>query len=156
MAEGLEDTERSEDPTQKRLDEAVERGDVAKSQEVNTWFVIAGGTLVLMAFSGSMATGITTTLRGLVANSWAIRVDGRGFLDVIGSMAAGSVRTRPSRRDRSGHSSAAMMAPISASLARPLMKFASACLEKRRLKPASGEILESFGLSGSPDQTKRC
>ena len=86
MAEGLEDTERSEDPTQKRLDEAVERGDVAKSQEVNTWFVIAGGTLVLMAFSGSMATGITTTLRGLVANSWAIRVDGRGFLDVIGKI----------------------------------------------------------------------
>ena len=34
---------RSEDPTQKRLDEALKRGDVAKSQEVNTWFVIAGG-----------------------------------------------------------------------------------------------------------------
>ena len=33
----------SEDPTQKRLDEALKRGDVVKSQEVNTWFVIAGG-----------------------------------------------------------------------------------------------------------------
>jgi flagellar biosynthetic protein FlhB len=83
MAEGQEDTERSEDPTQKRLDEALERGDVAKSQEVNTWFVIAGGTLLLMAFSGSMASGIATTLRGLIANSGAIRVDGRGFVRVI-------------------------------------------------------------------------
>jgi len=83
MAEGQEDTERSEDPTQKRLDEALERGDVAKSQEVNTWFVIAAGTLMLMAFSGSMATGIATTLRGLLANSWAIRVDGRGFVNVV-------------------------------------------------------------------------
>ena len=33
---------RSEEPTQKRLDEALERGDVVKSQEVNTWFVLGG------------------------------------------------------------------------------------------------------------------
>ena len=36
------DTDRSEDPTQKRLDDALARGDVVKSQEVSTWFVIAG------------------------------------------------------------------------------------------------------------------
>ena len=45
MADERDDSERSEDPTQKRLDEALERGDVAKSQEVNTWFVIAAATL---------------------------------------------------------------------------------------------------------------
>src|SRR5215813_14125560 len=83
MAEGQDDTERTEDPTQKRLDEAHERGDVVSSQEVNTWFVIAGGTLLLMTFSGSMATGVTTTLRGLIANSSSIRVDGRGFIHTI-------------------------------------------------------------------------
>ena len=61
-----------------------------------------------------------------------------------------------SRRMRSGHSNAVMMPPISASLSRPLTKFASACLENRRFKPASGEILESFGLSDSADHTSRC
>jgi len=86
MAEERDDTDRSEDPTQKRLDEALERGDVAKSQEVNTWFVIAGGALILMAFSGSMVSGVTTTLRGLIANSYAIRVDGRGFINVVGKI----------------------------------------------------------------------
>ena len=30
----------------------MEKGDVVKSQEVNTWFLIAGGTLVLSSFSG--------------------------------------------------------------------------------------------------------
>ena len=45
--------DKTEDPTQKRLDDALKRGDVVKSQEVNTWFVIAGATLVLMAFSGA-------------------------------------------------------------------------------------------------------
>src|SRR5437016_3664219 len=86
MADDRDDTERSEDPTQKRLDEALGRGDVAKSQEVNTWFVIAGATMILMVFSGSMVTGLATTLRGLVANSHAIRVDGRGFIDVLGKL----------------------------------------------------------------------
>src|SRR5712671_5440969 len=82
MADGQEDTDRSEDPTQKRLDEALERGDVVKSQEVNTWFVLAGGTLILMVFSGTMASGIAASLRGLVANSYAIRVEGRSFLHI--------------------------------------------------------------------------
>jgi flagellar biosynthetic protein FlhB len=83
MADGQDDNERSEDPTQKRLDEALERGDVAKSQEVNAWFVIAGATLILMAFSARMTSGLTTTLRGLLANAGAIRVDGRGFLGTL-------------------------------------------------------------------------
>ena len=47
-------SQKAEDPTQKRLDDAVKRGDVVKSQEVNTWFIIAGATLVLITFSGGM------------------------------------------------------------------------------------------------------
>src|SRR5215470_13826667 len=86
MADDSDDTERSEDPTQKRLDEAVERGDVVKSQEVNTWFVLAGGTLILMSFSGAMTSGLDTTLRGLVANSYSIRVEGKGFLGITESL----------------------------------------------------------------------
>ena len=83
MAEERDDHDKSEDPTQKRLDDALKRGDVAKSQEVNTWFVIAGGTLVVMAFAGGMGTSLTTTMRGLMANSHGIRVDGRGFLGTV-------------------------------------------------------------------------
>jgi flagellar biosynthesis protein FlhB len=84
MAEGGQDQEdKSQEPTQKRLDDALKRGDVAKSQEVNTWFVIAGGTLVVMAFAGSMSHGLTTSMRGLLANSYAIRVEGRSFLPIV-------------------------------------------------------------------------
>ena len=49
MAEERDDTERSEDPTAKRLDDAIKRGDVVRSTEVNTWFTIAGGVLVIAA-----------------------------------------------------------------------------------------------------------
>ncbi len=76
MAEEQDDTEKTEDPTQKRLDEALERGDVVKSQEVNTWFMIAGATLVLATFSGGMSRDVTATMRGLIANSGQILVDG--------------------------------------------------------------------------------
>ena len=79
MADEDDGGERTEDPTQKRLDDAHERGDVAKSQEVNTWFMISAATLVLSNFSGSFG-GIEMPLRNLIANSWMIRVDGPGLL----------------------------------------------------------------------------
>jgi flagellar biosynthetic protein FlhB len=88
MAEQDDDTERSEDPTLKRLDEAVERGDVAKSQEVNTWFIIASATLILMAFSDRMGSGLQTSLRGILANAHAITVDGNGLLNVTAKLGA--------------------------------------------------------------------
>jgi flagellar biosynthetic protein FlhB len=74
------DNEKTEDPTQRKLDEALKRGDVVKSQEVNTWFIIAAGTLALTTFSGSISGGLYTTLRGLLANSYAIRTDGRALV----------------------------------------------------------------------------
>lgn len=80
MAEQSEDNEKTEDPTQKRLDDALERGDVAKSQEVSTWFVLAGGTLILMTFANSMSSTLKGTLAGLIANAHQIPADGRGLM----------------------------------------------------------------------------
>src|ERR1700761_4982908 len=75
MAEG-DDSEKTQDPTQKRLDEALERGDVVKSQEINTWFIIAGATLIMSMFSSSIGEGIVNPMRNLIAKSWMIRTDG--------------------------------------------------------------------------------
>ena len=80
MADENDTSDKTEDPTQKRLDDAHERGDVAKSQEINTWFVIAGGTLVLSTFSGSIGGGILMPLRNLIAKSWMIHTDGASLL----------------------------------------------------------------------------
>src|SRR6185312_3970229 len=78
-----EDSEKTQDPTQKRLDDALEKGDVAKSQEVNTWFMIAGATLILSSFSGSIATEMLAMLRGLIANAYMLRTDGPGLLQLV-------------------------------------------------------------------------
>ena len=80
MAEDNDPESQTEDPTQKRLDEALEGGDVVKSQEINTWFVIAGGTLVVSTFSGSVGSGLVTPMHNLLANSWMIRTDGKSLI----------------------------------------------------------------------------
>jgi flagellar biosynthetic protein FlhB len=74
------DNEKTHDPTQKRLDDAHQKGDVAKSQEVNTWFLMAGATLVLSSFGASVGSTLQMPMRNLLANSWMIRVDGPGLI----------------------------------------------------------------------------
>jgi flagellar biosynthetic protein FlhB len=78
MADDTDD--KTEDPTQKRLDDAHAKGDVVKSQEVNTWFIIAGATLILSTFSGSIGGGILTPLRNLIANAGQLHADGAALL----------------------------------------------------------------------------
>ena len=78
MADDTDD--KTEDPTQKRLDDAHAKGDVVKSQEVNTWFIIAGGTLILSTFSSSVGGGMLTPLRNLIANAGQLRTDGTALI----------------------------------------------------------------------------
>jgi flagellar biosynthetic protein FlhB len=80
MAEGGDNEDKTEDPTQKRLDDAVSRGDVVKSQELNTWFVIAAALLLMSTFSNSIGTALLVPLRNLIANSWMIHTDGQALL----------------------------------------------------------------------------
>jgi flagellar biosynthesis protein FlhB len=87
MAEERDETEHTEDPTPRRLEDAIKRGDVVKSTEVSTWFTIAGGTLTLMVFAGPMATSLETTLRGLLANSYQISADGPALVNLATSLA---------------------------------------------------------------------
>src|SRR6201989_1598816 len=86
MADESDTSDKTEDPTQKRLDDALERGDVVKSQELNTWFVIAAATLVMSSFSTSIGSGIMGPMRNLIANPWRIRPDGAGLLALTQSL----------------------------------------------------------------------
>jgi flagellar biosynthetic protein FlhB len=90
-----QDQDRTEEPTLKKLTDAIEKGDVAKSVEINAWFVITGGTLVLVAFAGTMSASLSTSLGGVIANAGTIAVSGpdlmrlaaRLGLEVLGAAA---------------------------------------------------------------------
>ncbi|MBO6755845.1 MAG: flagellar biosynthesis protein FlhB [Roseibium sp.] len=76
MADETDDAEKTEDPTQKRLREAHDKGDVAKSQEVSTWFTLAGTTLVVALFAPAMAAALGGMLKGFFEHAHHIPVDG--------------------------------------------------------------------------------
>ncbi|MEJ8475430.1 flagellar biosynthesis protein FlhB [Roseibium algae] len=76
MAEGSDDSEKTEDPTQKRLKEAHDKGDVPKSQEVSTWFTLAGATLMIAVFAPTVASSLTTLMKGYIQHSYQMPVDG--------------------------------------------------------------------------------
>jgi len=64
-----EGDDRTEEPTRKRLDEAVKRGDVAKSVEINTLFVLGGFTLALMVLGGQTSRMLALDLRPFLMNA---------------------------------------------------------------------------------------
>ena len=76
MADERDDSEHTEDPTPKRLDDAIKRGDVVKSPELSNWFMIAGGTLTLMVFAAPTAANLEMTLRGVLVHSYQFPTDG--------------------------------------------------------------------------------
>jgi flagellar biosynthetic protein FlhB len=79
MAETPEQDDRTEDPTQRRLDQAIERGDVAKSQEINTLFVLGGLALAILVLSGPVTRSLALDLRGFLLNAHLVPPDAAGM-----------------------------------------------------------------------------
>jgi flagellar biosynthesis protein FlhB len=75
MAEENDDSEKSEEPTQKRLEDALKKGDVAKSQEVSAWFSMLGTGLVVAVLGSYIASGLAVKLRGFFEHSHELTLD---------------------------------------------------------------------------------
>ena len=56
------DSEKTEEPTEKRLEEAHKKGDVARSQELRHFFMLGGSALAIGFFSTSLAQNISQDL----------------------------------------------------------------------------------------------
>lgn len=83
MAEESDDSQQTEQPTQKRLEQAREAGDVVKSAEVSTFVVLAGATLAIAMFGHSMAVGIAQLLAQFVEAPEQMAVDGAGLASLF-------------------------------------------------------------------------
>jgi flagellar biosynthetic protein FlhB len=80
VSDEAEQDDRTEEPTQRRLEKAIERGDVAKSIEINTFFVLGAFTLVLLIMAGPISSRLMADLRGFLVNAHAVPSDASGFL----------------------------------------------------------------------------
>lgn len=80
MSEQPDESEKTEEPSQKKLADAHKKGDVPKSQEVSMWFGMVGITAVVGLFAGSMASGLAPALAGFLAQPHAFALDGGSIL----------------------------------------------------------------------------
>jgi flagellar biosynthetic protein FlhB len=78
--------ERSQEPTQKKLDDARKKGDVPKSIEVNNWFLLSAGALALLMFGGDAARDLTVGLKGFLTNAGRLDVDGGALNHMLSRM----------------------------------------------------------------------
>lgn len=70
---------KTEDPSQKKLDDAHKKGDVAKSQEVTTWFMLLGSAIVFATMAPWVGAELGSSMRLIIANADQFDVEGAGF-----------------------------------------------------------------------------
>jgi flagellar biosynthetic protein FlhB len=63
VAEDHDDSQKTEEPSAKRLADALEKGDIVKSQEIVSWMTLAAGTLLLVALSSAVSREIGGVLK---------------------------------------------------------------------------------------------
>jgi flagellar biosynthesis protein FlhB len=85
-----EKSSKTEDPSQKKLEDAHKKGDVVKSQEVTTWFMLGGSGLVFAIMAGPTSAGLTHSLGTLIANADQFEV-GSGAFGAFVSQLAGTI-----------------------------------------------------------------
>jgi flagellar biosynthesis protein FlhB len=83
MADDHDSSQATEQPTQRRLDQAREAGDIVKSQEVSAFILLAGGTLAISMFGKSTALGIASLLTIFLEQPEQISMDGTGLAAML-------------------------------------------------------------------------
>lgn len=78
-----DDSQKTEEPTPKKLEEARKKGEVAQSQELKTWFMLAAGAAVLSGAGSMIGAGIRDPLRGYMARVHEIEVGGSGTFSAM-------------------------------------------------------------------------
>ncbi|MCZ0737913.1 flagellar biosynthesis protein FlhB [Phreatobacter sp. AB_2022a] len=88
MAEGDDDKDqKTQDPTQKKLDDALKKGDVAKSQDLVAWFILFAATLLVAVTAMGSASNLAQPLKALIGNADLVTVDRAGLMQLFLSMA---------------------------------------------------------------------
>jgi flagellar biosynthesis protein FlhB len=82
MAEDTDQEDKTEDPTDRKIEQAIERGDVPKSIEAASFFALAGGFLALMITASMGLQGFVSGMRGFLENAHQVSINQAGLLAV--------------------------------------------------------------------------
>ena len=94
MAEDKDDDDKTEDPSPKKLDEAIKRGDVVKSQELSTFFVLSAATVFVAFLTPGLSRDLAKSLSAFFDHAGDISLDARSLGDIylrIGLIVGGAL-----------------------------------------------------------------
>lgn len=79
-----DDSQKTEDPTPKKLEEARKRGQVALSREVNNWVMLCAATILIMALSATMLSDFKDMMRVYIEHAHDLPQAPGGMESVLG------------------------------------------------------------------------
>lgn len=84
MAEESEDdSSKTEEPSQKKLEDARKKGEVVVSREVNHWFMILAATLFVMVLAGPLMADLGAGMRAFIARPHGMVVEDSAGIGAI-------------------------------------------------------------------------
>jgi flagellar biosynthetic protein FlhB len=90
MAEGGDDStdesQKTEEPTARRLEEARKRGQVVYSKEVSNWAMLFTATLIIVSAGSYIMQGLSETFVVFLARPHMISTDGGGLAETLRSV----------------------------------------------------------------------
>ncbi len=87
MAEDQDDSQKTEEPTPKKLEEARNKGQVATSQEVKHGFVLLGGLIVVGALAPAATSEMSERMAGFLGRLETFPTDEQALIDLLGTTA---------------------------------------------------------------------
>jgi len=81
-----DESQKTEEPTAKKLREAEEKGEVASSQEMKTLVMMLAGAVVVSAYSDFIANSLVSRLQAFVGRAHEISSDETGMLQVLAGL----------------------------------------------------------------------
>lgn len=79
MAEEDDDESKTEEPSQKKIEDSIKRGEVAKSQELATFFVLASATVFVAFMSKGVASDLARSLAAFLDHADTMATDTRAM-----------------------------------------------------------------------------
>ncbi|MFT5486887.1 MAG: flagellar biosynthetic protein FlhB [Paracoccaceae bacterium] len=89
MAEQSSDkSQKTEEPTQKKLDDSRKKGEIANSREVSHWFMILAATIIVALMAPSLSTDVKLVLQKFLAMPHAMPIEKGNLATIVGDVAA--------------------------------------------------------------------
>src|SRR6266704_1705657 len=76
MSEDTDNSQKTEEPSWRKLDEARSKGQVPQSREVTNWFIVLGATASMVLFAPGIAAAMQSAMFRFIEQSAQLRLEG--------------------------------------------------------------------------------